>query len=50
MDQSFDYIRRIVPATETMFLVPAGGGTPSNAVVIDNGTVVTLDDGTIVTD
>lgn len=48
MDQSFDYIRRIVPATETMFLVPSNA-TPANAVVEnDNVTVVTLNDGTTI--
>lgn len=26
MDESFDYVRRIIPETSTMFLVPTGGG------------------------
>lgn len=49
MDESFDYVRGIVPATETMFLVPSSSGTPNNAITLNDGTtIVTLNDGTTI--
>ncbi len=36
MDESIDFVTRIIPATETMFLVEAAPTTPSNAYVTED--------------
>lgn len=50
MDASLDMVVRIIPPTETYFLVESGTGIPTNAVIQRDGQIVTLRDGTIVVD